>query len=87
MSIAAGDKAFYYMTRESLCFLAMAEARYPKRLAFLYLDEIGDLVLGELLKEFGNQVRRTLLVFLHPLIMARVWKDCVVLVGKREDDG
>jgi Regulated-SNARE-like domain len=56
MSIAAGDKVFYYMTRDSLCFLTMAEAKYPKRLAFLYLDEIGDLVLGELLKEFGNQV-------------------------------
>lgn len=57
MSIAAGEKAFYYMTRDSLCFLAMAEARYPKRLAFLYLDEIGDIVLSELVNEFGNQVR------------------------------
>ena len=57
MSISSGDKVFYYMTRDSLCFLAMAEARYPKRLAFLYLDEIGDLVLGELVQEFGNQVR------------------------------
>jgi hypothetical protein len=56
MSITAGDKVFYYMTRDSLCFLAMAEARYPKRLAFLYLDEIGDLVLGEMLREFGNEV-------------------------------
>lgn len=56
MSITAGDKVFYYMTRDSLCFLAMAEARYPKRLAFLYLDEIGDLVLGEMVREFGNEV-------------------------------
>lgn len=30
--------------------------RYPKRLAFLYLDEIGDMVLGELLQEYGNNV-------------------------------
>ncbi len=57
MSISSGDKVFYYMTRDSLCFLSMAEARYPKRLAFLYLDEVGDLVLGELVREFGNQVR------------------------------
>lgn len=56
MSINAGDKVFYYMTRDSLCFLSMAEARYPKRLAFLYLDEIGDLILGELVREFGNDV-------------------------------
>ena len=57
MSITAGDRVFYYMTRDSLCFLTMAEARYPKRLAFLYLDEIGDLVLGEMVREFGNEVR------------------------------
>jgi hypothetical protein len=56
MSITSGDKVFYYMTRDSLCFLTMAEARYPKRLAFLYLDEIGDMLLAELVREFGNNV-------------------------------
>lgn len=56
MSISSGDKVFYYMTRESLCFLTLTEARYPRRLAFLYLDEIGDLILGELVREFGNNV-------------------------------
>ena len=54
MSIVSGDKVYYYMTRESLCFLTMAESRYPKRLAFLYLDEISDMVLSELVNEFGN---------------------------------
>lgn len=57
MSISSGDKVFYYMTRESLCFLTLTEARYPRRLAFLYLDEIGDLILGELVREFGNNWR------------------------------
>jgi vesicle transport protein SEC22 len=56
MSIQTGDKVFYYMTRESLCFLTLAESRYPKRLAFLYLEEVGDLILGELLREYGNNV-------------------------------
>ena len=56
MSIQSGDKVFYYMTRENLCFLTLAESRYPKRLAFLYLDEIGDLILQELLQEHGNNV-------------------------------
>jgi vesicle transport protein SEC22 len=59
MSITSGDKVFYYMTRDSLCFLTMAEARYPKRLAFLYLDEIGDMLLAELVREFGNNVSTT----------------------------
>jgi vesicle transport protein SEC22 len=57
MSIVAGTKVFYIMTRESLCFLTLTESSYPKRMAFLYLDEIGDLILGELVREFGNNVR------------------------------
>jgi vesicle transport protein SEC22 len=56
MSIVSGDAVFYYMSRESLCFLTMAEPRYPKRLAFLYLDEVADLILAELVSEFGNSV-------------------------------
>ena len=56
MSIESGDKTFYYMTRESLCFLAMTESKYPKRTAFLYLDEVCDLILQELIREFGNNV-------------------------------
>ena len=50
-------KTFCYMTRESLCFLVMTETKYPKRLAFLYLDEIYDLFLQQLVSEFGNNVR------------------------------
>ena len=56
MSIVSGNKIFYYMTRESLCFLTMTEAKYPKRMAFLYLDEVCDLVLQELVKDHGNSV-------------------------------
>ena len=44
------------MTRENLCFLTLTESRYPKRLAFLYLDEVGDMILSELLQEYGNNV-------------------------------
>ena len=57
MSITSGDKVFYYMVRDSLCFLTMTESRYPRRLAFLYLDEVGDLVLQELVREFGSNWR------------------------------
>mmetsp|Transcript_6813 Transcript_6813/g.17026 ORF Transcript_6813/g.17026 Transcript_6813/m.17026 type:complete len:223 (-) Transcript_6813:337-1005(-) len=58
MSIDANDgKTFCYMTRESLCFLVMTESKYPKRLAFLYLDEICDLFLQQLVSEFGNNWR------------------------------
>lgn len=56
MSIESGERTFYYMTRESLCFLAMTESKYPKRTGFLYLDEICDVVLQELIREYGNNV-------------------------------
>ncbi len=60
MSIESGERTFYYMTRESLCFLAMTESKYPKRTGFLYLDEICDLILQELIREYGNNVSRLL---------------------------
>ena len=56
MSIESGERTFYYMTRESLCFLAMTESKYPKRTGFLYLDEVCDLILQELIREYGNNV-------------------------------
>ena len=59
MSIVSGDKVFYYMTRESLCFLTMTEAKYPKRMGFLYLDEVCDLILQELVRDHGNNVSKT----------------------------
>lgn len=57
MSVDSGDRVFSYMTRDNLCFLVLTEAQYPKRLAFLYLEDIADLILSEMTKEFGNEVR------------------------------
>lgn len=56
MSIVAGKNVFYYMVRESLCYLTMTESSYPKRMAFLYLEEVADAILTELTTEFGNDV-------------------------------
>lgn len=56
MSVDSGDRVFSYMTRDNLCFLVLTENQYPKRLAFLYLEDVADLILGELTKEFGNEV-------------------------------
>ena len=62
MSIVSGNMVFYYMARENLCFLTLCEEKYPKRMAFMYLEEISDLILQELLREHGNNVR------IHPPI-------------------
>ena len=63
MSIVSGQNVFYYMVRDSLCFLTMTEQSYPKRVAFLYLDEVADAILGELVNEFGNAVRYAFLIY------------------------
>jgi vesicle transport protein SEC22 len=56
MAVASGNHVFYYMVRDTLCFLTMTETTYPKRTAFLYLDEVADIILTELVNEFGNEV-------------------------------
>lgn len=56
MSIASGKLVYYYMTRDSLCFLTLTEESYPKRLAFIYLEEVADVILQEFTQEFGNDV-------------------------------
>ena len=61
MSVDSGDRVFSYMTRDNLCFLVLTEGQYPKRLAFLYLEDVADLILGELTREFGNEVSAVIL--------------------------
>jgi Regulated-SNARE-like domain len=57
MAIASDKMVFYYLSRDNLCFLTLCEESYPKRQAFLYLDEIADTIMAELLKEHGTNVR------------------------------
>lgn len=59
MAIASDKMVFYYLSRDNLCFLTLCEESYPKRQAFLYLDEIADIIMAELLKEHGTNVRTT----------------------------
>jgi hypothetical protein len=56
MAIASDKMVFYYMARDNLCFLTLCEDAYPKRLAFLYLEEIADIILNELQREYGTNV-------------------------------
>lgn len=60
MSIQSGNLCFYYMGRENLCFLTLCEDSYPKRLAFLYLEEVADALVQEMIKDFGNNVSASL---------------------------
>jgi len=57
LSIVSDGNIFYYMVRESLCYLTMTEKSYPKRMAFLYLEEVADAILMELTNEYQNNWR------------------------------
>lgn len=57
LSIVSGDHMYFYMVRESLCYLTMTESSYPKRMAFLYLDDVADAILTELVNEFQEDWR------------------------------
>ena len=66
MSIVAGKFVYFYMARDNLCFLTLVEQDYPKRMAFLYLEEVAEVILHELVQEFGNEVWSiVLLIVLH----------------------
>jgi len=63
MSIQSGQMTYYYMQRGCLCFLCLTEDTYPKRLAFLYLEEVADAILQEMVREYGDDVSRATFSF------------------------
>ena len=61
MSIeTTGSKVFHYLIKDLICYLTLTEASYPKRLAFVYLEEISDAFLEQLTNDHGNDWRRTI---------------------------
>ena len=48
---------FHYLLRDTLCYLTLTEQSYPKRLAFLYLEEIADSFLESLANDHGDRWR------------------------------
>ena len=49
MSIESNPYIFHYVIEKGICYLALTDKTYPKRLAFLFLDEIA--------KEFEAEMR------------------------------
>lgn len=45
---------FHYLIKEGICYLTLTEKSYPKRLAFLYLEEISDVFVEHVLTKFGG---------------------------------
>lgn len=46
-----------YMIEQGICYLTLADKGYPKRLAFLYLEEIHQEFVSELRNDHGEEWR------------------------------
>ncbi len=46
---------FSYLIENGICYLAMADKSYNKRLAFLFLEEISREFVGSLKQEHGEE--------------------------------
>ena len=55
------------MIEQGICYLTLADKGYPKRLAFLYLEEIHQEFVDDLRRDYGedwrNKVRVKFLLF------------------------
>ena len=64
MSIETSNrKCFYYLIRDNVCYLTLTETSYPKRLAFLFLEEVSVGFIDDLSKEYGDQVNYYVFLF------------------------
>ncbi len=59
MSIESNPYIFHYLIENGICYLTLTEKSYPKRLAFLFLEEIGREFESDLKSEYGEDWLRT----------------------------
>lgn len=59
MSIESNPYVFHYMIDQGICYLTLTEKSYPKRLAFLFLEEISKDFEADLRDEYGDDWLRT----------------------------
>lgn len=59
MSIESNPYIFHYIIDQGICYLSMCHKAYPKRLAFLFLEEISKEFETELRNDNGDNWLRT----------------------------
>ena len=59
MSIETNPYIFHYMIDQGICYLALTDKSYPKRLAFLFLEEIAKDFIADLNAEYGENWMHT----------------------------
>ena len=83
MSIETNNNyIFHYLIQENTVYLTLTEQSYPKRLAFLYLDEISDLFLEYLTSTHHSNYRSILETTARPY--AFIQADLLIQRKQRE---
>jgi len=59
MSIESNPYVFHYTIDKGICYLTLTDKSYPKRLAFLFLDDISREFELDLQAEYGEEWLRT----------------------------
>lgn len=62
------SKVFHYLIQQNTVYLTLTEQSYPKRLAFLYLEEIADVFLEYLHKHLSSSSSKNNISDVHQLI-------------------
>ncbi|DBA00597.1 TPA: hypothetical protein N0F65_007726 [Lagenidium giganteum] len=65
-SIESGHYTFHYLIQEGVCYLTLSDRSFPKRLAFLYLEEIHGGFVEELERDYGGNWRDTVTTVARP---------------------
>lgn len=55
MSIESSPYVFHYMIEDGICYLTLTDKTYPKRLAFLFLEDISREFVEDLKAEHGDK--------------------------------
>jgi vesicle transport protein SEC22 len=83
MSIeTTGNTIFHYLIHNNACYLTLTESSYPKRLAFLYLEEIADCFIEFLHRTKGDQYHQVIETTARPY--AFIQADPIIQRKQRE---
>ena len=83
MSIeTSGSKIFHYLIQQNTCYLTLAEQSYPKRLAFIYLEEVADEFTEYLSKTHGHDYSQVIETTARPY--AFIQADPIIQKKQRE---
>ena len=76
------NKIFHYLIQENTAYLTCTEQAYPKRLAFLYLEEVSDVFLEYLTQTHGANYRSVIETTARPY--AFIQADLIIQRKQRE---